>query len=348
MFIKNLQFAFRNFKKNKATTAINILGLAVGISASIVIFLIVRYDYSFDKWEPNQKNIYRVVTKLGGFGMNAGVSITSPKTIREKVPGLKTMAQFIESPFDKLDVSIPQGDKPVPKTFKDVEDMAFADENYFTIFPHQWLAGSVQSLAQPYHTVLSLSQAKRFFPDLSPDKIIGKEIVFNDSVTTTVSGIVADLKHHSDFDNKIFVSLKTFTDTNLKTLIGDSWTAIASQSQCFYVLQDGADTGKINKQIKQLYADHEQGWEPSQMFIGRLQSLDNIHFDKYVNGKADKSTLRNLLLLALFLLLLGAINFINLSTAQSTLRAKEIGVRKTFGSNKKQIIYMENQFFFCV
>ncbi|HEY0298224.1 MAG TPA: FtsX-like permease family protein [Arachidicoccus sp.] len=340
MFIKNLQFAFRNFKKNRVITAINILGLAVGISASIVLFLMVDYDFSFDRWEPRKNDIYRVYTKVGSLGTNSGVSLAVPEAINQHITGIEAIAHFIQAPFD-ISVAIPNVLNGRPKVFIKNDDVSFADDNYFKIFPHQWLAGNrINALSGLNQVVFSESEAKKYFPDMALEKMIGQPVIFNDSINTTLTGIVADLKGQTDFDNKIFISLSTYMETNLKMSQGSGgWSSVNGSSQCFILLHQGADIANINVQLKKLYVENQKEDDEKYMQIGVLQPLSGIHFNTSIDGKVSKSSLMNLSVLALLLLLLAAINFINLSTAQSTLRAKEIGVRKTFGGNNRQIIY---------
>jgi ABC-type antimicrobial peptide transport system permease subunit len=333
MFFKNLKFAFNIFKKNKAGTAINVLGLAVGISATIVIALIVQYDYSFDKWQPQKENIYRINT-LFGDRINPGISIPTPAAIKENIPGIETVAHFAGAWFDNAVIT----EKSKRKTFTQWGKTVFADENYFKIFPHQWLAGNATSLSQLNNIVLSKSEAERFFGNVNLNQVIGKTITFNDSINLTVAGIVADLKEHTDFDNKNFVSLKTFMETPLKNSLGTiSWGSVNSASNCFLLLNKSANIANINTQLKNMYEANQKDFK--YLLIGVLQPLSDVHFNTDIDGSVSKSSLRNLVALAFVLLLLAVINFVNLSTAQSTLRAKEIGIRKTFGGSKKQIVY---------
>ncbi|ANI90000.1 hypothetical protein A9P82_12330 [Arachidicoccus ginsenosidimutans] len=340
MFFKNLQYAFKIFKKNRATTAINILGLAVGISAAIVIFLIVRYDYSFDNWEPQKENIYRVYTSMPPFGTNSGISVPAADAIPSNIPGIQASAHFMQSFLQNPTVTIPNKQNSKGVTLSKNDDISFADENYFKIFPHQWLQGSAaSSLSQINQVVISKTEAEKYFPHVALDKVIGRSMIFEDSIQTVVSGIVADLKEHTDFDNKIFISLKTYNARFKASGMTPNWRNVDGSSQFLVRLNPKTNPETVNRQLKNLFIENEKGVEEKDLWIGQLQPLSDVHFNTHIDGTVSKSSLRNLGLLALFLLLLAAINFINLSTAQSTLRAKEIGVRKTFGSNNRQIVY---------
>ncbi len=346
MFKNYFKIALRNFKKNKVTTAINVLGLSVGISASIVIFLIVQYDYSFDKWEPQANNIY-VVNAQGDRGDFFGVPVPAGDAIKNQITGIETMCRYMSFPELDFITTASSYKNEKSKIFNDEKDVVFADENYFKIFPHQWLRGNPSlSLSQPNEVVLSVSVAQKYFPGLSLDEITGKRIVYGDSTNVVVSGIVADLKQHTDFDDKSFISYSTFTSSSRwnHNSIFQSWNFPVSGFHCFLRLYKNTNAANVDGQLKKLYNANVKEIDPNFKFTASLQPLTEIHFGlntngKLTNGKADKSVLINLTALAIALLLLAAINFINLSTAQSTLRAKEIGVRKTFGSSKTQIIY---------
>ncbi|SEA60456.1 duplicated orphan permease [Arachidicoccus rhizosphaerae] len=337
LFKRNLLIAFRNFKKSKATTAIHILGLAVGISASLVIFLIVRYDFSFDKWEPEADQIYRLYTQTGTEGTNAGVNLLAPDAIRQNVTGISHVAQVCAADF--LNYAKVQT-KADWKTVSDWGATVFVDANYFNLFPYQWLAGSPGVLNELNTIVLSTSEAGKFFPGVNYNEVVGKVISFDDSVNVTVRGIVQDQKQHTDFKFDNFISLSTFTKTPLINSYGTiSWSSVNGYAQCLVRLVPGVNPQKVGKQIKDLYLANTKDQKAKWRQLGVLQPLSDVHFNMKIDGRVSKSSLLNLGVLALLLLLLAAINFINLSTAQSTLRAREIGVRKSFGSSNKKIIY---------
>ncbi|MFT4203129.1 MAG: ABC transporter permease [Chitinophagaceae bacterium] len=342
MFKNYFKTAFRSLMKNKATSIINILGLSIGISAALIIFLIIQHEYSFDKWEPNGERIYRVYTQWGELGTNSGISVLAPKAITDKVTSIDAVAHYIDEAMDDATIEIARNGKGQRKIVNSAKGTIFADDQYFQIFPMKWLAGNPKSLNELNHVVLSESKAKYFFPNVPTNNIIGRQLVFNDSINTVITGIVADVKQTTDFDNKIFISLKTVTETNLqKSLIGTpDWTNVSYASQCLVLLHPNANPTQVNKQIQQLFKDNIHNDNPKDIVpYGRLQALQDIHLNPQVTpGNGAQKNLRNIALLAVVLTLLAVINFVNLTTAQSTLRAKEVGVRKTFGGNKQQII----------
>src|SRR5690625_3391119 len=141
MFKNHLKSAIRRLLKNKTLTIITVLGLSIGISAALVIYQIVQYDYSFDQYEPDRDRIFRVVTQ-GNNWKNAGVPSPLHEVIQEGIAGVKTTAPFFEQNGWGTKIDVPQNNGQAPKAFKKQEDIVFADGNYFHIFPHQWLEGS--------------------------------------------------------------------------------------------------------------------------------------------------------------------------------------------------------------
>ncbi|ANI89888.1 hypothetical protein A9P82_11675 [Arachidicoccus ginsenosidimutans] len=338
MFTHYLKVAWINLRKNTAASFINILGLAIGISASLIIFMIVRYDSSFDKWEPHNQNVYRVYTYSGADDINSGVTTALPQAIRDKVAGVDVVSHVLL--LNGSSAALVETGKGAMKPFPKNNGVVFADAGFFSVFPHKWLVGNPKSaLDVPNTIVISKSSAEIFFPKQNLSDIIGKRIIFSDSINVTVSGIVDDLKENSDFNYKIFISYPTITSSErLKKLYGwEHWGHVSYASLCVVRLKDGTNPALVEKQLKEIdYANNKpdpgmSGDEP------KLLPISQNHYAMDVDGTISKATLFNLSLIALFILSLAVINYINLSTAQSSLRAKEVGVRKTFGGSERQI-----------
>src|SRR6185312_4240684 len=331
--IKNyFKAALRNLRSNKLYSAINIFGLAIGISSSLVIFLIVQYDFSFDKFENGRDRIYRLVSEDSHSARVAPFPMVD--AVRKEVTGLKVAAPLILW-NDDVKVSINKL-KEQPATFKNEPNIVFTDNEYFKLINYKWLAGSAESsLSAASRTVITEENAKRFFPRLPLDEIIGKEITFNDTVPTTVTGIVENLKGHTDFQLQTFVSIATRQSLYPHHL--PNWKI--GSCQLFLKLQKNASPKIINSELEKIYLSHS-GQSDIKF---RLQPLSALHFsnvtDDFVERKAYLPALYGLMAVAGILLLLACINFINLTTAQSSQRAKEIGIRKTLGGSRKQLIF---------
>lgn len=345
--LKNyLQIAIRTLLKNKVFTAINILGLAIGISASLVIYLLVNYHFSFDKFEKNGDRIYRVVSNFTFSGEayhNSGVPDPMAAAVKREFTGLDAVVSFRTWNGD-VKVSVPAAGKPQPAVFKKQKHFVFADSNYINMVGYKWIAGSSKtSLNNPYNTVLTESYAKLYFPELNTSQVVGKEILLDDTIRATISGIVKDIDKNTDFTFKAFMAYSTLENTSLKPGNWTSWGSTNGVQQLYLKLSPATSTAKIEKQLATLYEKNnkrEAGDNSKTWHI--LQPLKDVHFNAdygtYDSATAHRPTLYGLLAVAVFLLILGCINFINLTTAHASQRAKEIGIRKTMGSTRKQLI----------
>lgn len=339
--------ALRNFWRHKVFSLINIFGLAIGISASLVIYLIVQYEFSFDKFHKDGDRIYRVVSKIEFPDLtihNSGVPVPTAKAIRNEVTGLEGVTHFI-TPYN-IKVAVPLTGNQSPAVFKKQKDIIYADEEYFNIFNYEWLAGSSASaLKDPLQVVLTESRAKAYFANMANGDIVGKRIIYDDSIQTVVSGVVKDIDNITDFRFKEFISRATIENTGLKGQWNwDEWGGINSSSQLFVKLANGTPPLQIEKQLETVRNKYREKKDKESKDDTKhfLQPVTDIHFntdyDAFDQRQAHKPILFALLVVAAFLLSLGCINFINLTTAQASQRAKEIGIRKTLGGGKAQLI----------
>ena len=342
-----LTIAYRNFTRNKIFSLINVLGLSIGISSALVIFLIVHYDFSFDQFEKDSDRIYRVVTNMSFAGTPmhfSGVSSPLAGAVRSEVSGIEETVgfhQFNGNP--KVNIRRKDGEKAFQINHQ--EDIIFADSSYFKLIPYQWLAGSPEiSLLDPFRVVLTEERAKTYFPSMPFSEMIGKQILYDDSITTTVSGIVKNQAANTDFIFKEFISQSTIPSSGLKNnYTWTEWSMVSSGSQLFVKLKPQASVKTVEGQLEAILKKNDKGSnENGVTTVYKLQPFSNIHFNSeygvYSDHMANKPTLYGLLAVAAFLLVLGCINFINLTTAQASQRAKEIGIRKTMGSSGSQLM----------
>lgn len=340
-----LSVAFRHFGKNKIFTSINVLGLSIGISAALVICLIVQYDFTFDDFHKDSDRIYRAVTKStfsDEVYPNPGITSPMADALRKEGTGVELVAPLRTEWLMKVSVPTTTSDKPV--VFKKQKNIVYVDEAYFRLFTYKWLAGNpAASLKNPYQVVLTQSAAAIYFPAAGPAELVGRDLYFNDTVHTTVSGIVADFENNSDFNFKVFISRATLETASLKPRDWEQWNNTNSSSQLWLKLATGTPVKKVESQMAALYENNRHK-EPGESGKTEhfLQPLRDMHFNaeygNYDSHMGHKPTLYGLLAVAVFLLILGCINFINLTTAQASQRAKEIGIRKTMGSSKQQLM----------
>ncbi|HTS46282.1 MAG TPA: ABC transporter permease [Puia sp.] len=323
MFRNYFKTAWRTLWKNKIFSAINVVGLAIGVSASLVMYLIASYNLSFDKFEKDGDLTYRVVWTLVAPDINnhlTGITYAMPDAIKKEITGLDVVAPF--SIFNnKPKISVPVANKAESAVFKYQSGFVYADEYYFNLIGYNWLAGSAKtSLQQPYQTVLTESAAALYFPNLQPGQIVGRHFYLDDTIAVTVTGIVNEITANTDFTFKVFVSEPTLETTRLRPPYYNNWTSSNGNSQLYVKLAAGASPDKIQKEITALYYRNapkkpEDNFEVNYL----LQPLNDIRFsanyNTYTIPKGSTDTLFGLLAVALFLLLLGCINFINLTTA---------------------------------
>lgn len=343
MFKNYFTVAFRTFWRNKTFSFINIVGLAIGISASLVIYLIVAYDFGFDKFEPDRSRIYRVVTDMHFPDQdfkNPGVPLPLPAAAKTELTGIEIAAPFHTGNGD-INVVVNGGNNK-PVVFKKQNSIIYADDNYFKLIPYTWLAGSSQdALKDPFTVVLTESRARSYFPFADVKQAVGQVITYNDSIKARVTGIVKDVTETTDFNFKEFISYSTIENTGLKNNMGyGEWGSVSSSSQLYLKLSEGTAPAQVNKQIAAIHKKNAKNAYLEMSYL--LQPFDDIHFNSDYNAYGDRQahrpTLYGLLIFAAILLLLGCINFINLTTAQAVQRAKEIGIRKTMGGSKGQLV----------
>lgn len=339
MFRNFFKTGWRSLVRNKAYTGINILGLALGISACLVIFLIVNHELSYDTFHPDKERIYRIVGSRQ-FKKEAPQSLgyipaPLPMRVREQLTGLEEVAGFYNY-YAKI--TVPQAGNEV-KSFESLRDLPspviVAEAPYFDIFQYQWLAGNAATaLKEPFKVVLTAATAQKYFGELPANQYIGREVIYNDSLHVQVSGIVQDWAHFTDFGFTDFISFPTVQHSFLKNSIEmDSWGVWDFYSQGIVKLANAVSPAQVEAQFPRFFKDNIRGEGAL-----KLQPLSDIHFNEdYQDGYARKvhlPTLYGLMGIALFILLIAVVNFINLSTAQSLKRSKEIGIRKVLGSNR--------------
>jgi len=341
--IKNyLKTALRTLRRNKLFSVINVLGLSIGLSAALIIYLIAQYDFSFEQARKDKDRLYRVVTTMSFSGSsypNSGTPYPLIEATRREVHGIDGSANFFTINGKS---SIPrQGAAPVE--FKRLTNLIYADEHYFQLFPAQWLAGGPAPLNELFHVTLTESRVQTYFPGLSPDQAIGRTVIYDDSIPCTVTGVIKDDKSKTDLAFQEFISLPTIKRSSSSDQPGSDWSSVSSNTQFFIRLEKGVQPMQIERQLATLRKKYSNDAKDTiDKVVQSLQALTSIHYtgtyDAFGQRQASKAALYGLLVVAIFLLSLGSINFINLTTAQAAQRAKEIGIRKTIGGSRRQLV----------
>jgi ABC-type antimicrobial peptide transport system permease subunit len=324
--------AWRTMTRNKMYTAINVLGLSLGISACLIVYLVVSHEFSFDKFHPGKERIYRVRSSDESnsdrryFPSTPGPAYPA---FRDAFVGAEALAgaHWLEA---KSTIT----EKGEVKHFdRNSVRGVIVNPEYFKIFQYEWLAGNMSTLSEPMKVVLTESRARTYFGSLAPHEVVGKTVTYNDSLNVVVSGIVKDWTENSDFKQSEFVSFSTIENTFLRKKIQlDNWGMNLSSSQVYIKLNEGSDAKTVALELT-----NAARARTTEKVLFSLEPITEVHFQSEDNS-ALLANLYVLVGLAAFILVIAAINFINLSTAQSIRRSREIGIRKVLGSMKLQII----------
>jgi ABC-type antimicrobial peptide transport system permease subunit len=338
--LKNyLATALRNLSRNKTYAAINIFGLALGITCSLVIFLAVKFELSFDTFHAKKDQIYRINTHVQFQGQdNALPNVAFPliEALRNEIPQLAeaTVVNYVGGGM----ISIARDGQELLR-YQEENGITYVEPRFFDMFDYTWVEGSPQhSLKEPRSVVLTESQAMKYFNDKSP---VGKVLRLDNTYDLKVTGIVKDFPANTDFPFTVIVSHATLNDV-FSEQDRNNWVNLNYATQGYVILPKPANIKNLQAQIGDFtakYMDAEEVKKRSYV----LQPLSSIHFNEkygnYSNRVVAKETMWSLSLIGIFLIITACINFVNLATAQAMKRAKEIGVRKVLGSSRSQLFW---------
>jgi predicted permease len=340
MFKNYLKTAFRNLKRNKAYGIINVLGLTVGIAACLLIFLVIRFETSFDNFHAKRNNIYRVASKFqtqDGVNYSGGVSFPVAPGLRIDFPQLKEVASIFRSGNDQITIENPNENGQ--RKFQ--TDVYYAEPEFFKMFDFGWLYGDAKTaLTEPASAALTQEIAEKYFGDWHA--AIGKTIKYNndDKQVYKINGILKNVPANTDFPLTVVVSYATMKTRNFSKQL-DDWVSTFGQAYSFVELPENYSADKMNAELVGFAKKHKPADYTKDSYV--LQPLSDMHFNKdfgnYSRRTFSKSLVTALSLIGLFLLIIACVNFINLATAQAVNRSKEVGVRKVLGSNRKQLAF---------
>jgi putative ABC transport system permease protein len=347
--LKNyLLITLRNLIKEKVFTTINLLGLAVGITCFITLMLFVFDELGYDTFHKNADNIYRVYVHSN---INGEESV-NPKSAVPIGPTLKNTFAEVEN-FTRIafpgNLELKYGDK----VFREVKIYA-VDSTYFEVFDFPLIAGDRHTLlVNPYSIVLTETAARRYFGDENP---LGKTIIVDDKDSYLVTGVMKDFPNKSHFACDFLMSMSTFPQSESQYWLDQGNTT-------YIVLREGANPEEFQKKMSSLVSKYLAPQVEKVIgismkdFIAKgniyeylLQPLTSIYlysereYGLDMNAEwgqvksSDIAYVYIVSIIAFSILLLAVINFINLSTAKSEKRAKEVGIRKTLGSDRKKLI----------
>jgi putative ABC transport system permease protein len=318
--------AWRSITRYKLYSSLNILGLALGIASCIIIFLVVKYELGYDGFNKKADRIYRVT--LNAIDFNPSVSMAVAPALRTSFPELEQVSQV----WHQSDGLITIGQTRYPE-----KNYAYADAQFPKIFDYEWLSGNAgTALADPNSVVLTQTLAKKYFGD---NNAMGQIINLDNHANLKVTGIIKDVPGNTSFPFTFLVSFETVKN-DVKGMMNQFY-AIAG-GNTYILVPPGYNIENLRKNIP-LFIETHWGKDIAKEARLPMQPLRDIHFDqRYLNSDVTPTTSKEtywaLAAVAIFIIVIACINFINLATAQAIRRAREIGVRKVLGSNRSQLI----------
>jgi ABC-type antimicrobial peptide transport system permease subunit len=340
MFKNYIILALRNIKRNKLRTVIHLMGLAIGLSICFLIFNVVWHANSFDKFHPEPDRIFRINTLTSYEGGEQYPNFGTPgplgEVIDEEISGIEKKARLYTL-WGALVVDPTNG-----KVFGRSNEITFSDRGFFEIFPRKWLSGNPSTaLENPSSAVISQASMEKYFPGSDPQEVLGKELMWidTDTILAQVTGVVEDFSQNTDFIFKDFISYSTIKHIQKENWYGiDSWGNVNSSSQLFVKSQPGKTPEQFAAEFETLVSKYYPKVSDNTTSFS-AEPLEEFHFNQnYNNTTVSKVYLKGLIFIAGLILLLACLNFINLETAQAIGRAKEVGIRKTLGGNRGQLI----------
>jgi len=336
-----IKTAFRNLGRRKNYTIINIAGLAAGIAICLVLFIVIRYEMSFDDYHGKKDRIYRVLTEYHhadapDIFYGRGIPYPMPEGLKANFPQVETLAPVYADNNDQLLITDENGS--IIKKFKEENGVFFTTPSFFSIFDFPLLSGSYVTLKEPNNVLIAKETAEKYFGDwkTAMGKTIRLKSSYGDDVLK-VSGILATIPANTDFQFKLAVAYGTgFTGNYIAK--STNWDGTGSAFGCYLLLRHTTSVGNFNQQLR-AYSKKVKSPENKDSHI--IQPLKAVHYDTQAGNNSNNTISRELLnalwLIGAFILLIACVNFINLSTAQAVNRSKEVGIRKVLGSNRQSL-----------
>ena len=342
--LKNyLLTTLRNFRRNKVNTIINAVGLAFSMACCIAIYAFVKHEYSFDSFHSKADRIYRVVGQYeGNEGVQYNGSVTYPLSaaLRNDFPDLPLVTKVVA--FHEAILKTSDEASPILVNFERGFGMAYADEYFLRMFDHPLLAGDRKSLlTTPDEVVLTQEIANRLYgKDYKGryDELLGKTLIVNQE-SYQISGVLRDIPSTSNVVFSLLLSTKVYERD--KPWLEEGWGNVNSNWLTFLLLPEAEDPARLESQLiafKDKYHDEEAAVKQTY----HLQPLLEVHTDERYEGTIYATPailIGAFVAMGMIVLLTACINFINLATAQSVRRAKEIGIRKTLGGVRSQLMF---------
>ncbi|MEI9921047.1 MAG: ABC transporter permease [Bacteroidota bacterium] len=326
MILHNLKSAVRSMGHNKLFSGINVIGLAIGIASSLLILAWVQYEYSYNHFIGNYKDIYQVKVNLtynGSITTDTGCPLPMYYDLRESDSRIKDVC-FTSNCFGH---TLRVKDKTAYK-----EVLAVSKE-FLAMFDIPIIKGDVRSLDDPYSIMINENVAKEFFGDKDP---IGQFITYDNEAELKVTGVYKNVPYNSDF--WFMALIPADYDKHWINIDKDKWDSF--YPTIYLRLHDNSSADEVSAGIGNMIKKHFDDGTHPQPFLHQLDRWHLYsHFEDGVEAGGKIEYVRMFTWIAVFILIIACINYVNLSTARSERRAREVGIRKVIGSRRLQLIW---------
>ncbi|MBK0378644.1 ABC transporter permease [Mucilaginibacter segetis] len=336
--IKNLfKTAWRNISRQRSYTLINIIGLGAGISVCLVIFVLIQFHSGFDNFHTKKDRIYRLLTEYHhadskdifyGYGIARAV----PRAIKNDIPEIEEIVPIYQQNDEQIQVL--NGDGQIDKKFKEARGVVATTPAFFKVFDFPLLEGDkTTALRDPNSVILSKETAEKYFGDWH--QAMGKSIKWNNHDVLKVNGILATIPKNTDFQFNVIISMGTGPTAGL--LKSDDYNSTGTYFGCYALTKPNVTEAHLTNSLRAFIKKHRA---PENQDSEVAQPLSKVHFDtigNYSESSISPQMIKMLWLIAVFILIIACVNFVNLATAQAVNRAKEVGIRKVLGGNRGQL-----------
>ncbi|MBD0260540.1 MAG: ABC transporter permease, partial [Cytophagales bacterium] len=333
MFKNYFTVAVRNLQRHKGYSLINILGLAIGLACCITIFLFVRDELRYDTFHANADRIYRIQNNTSSDGHQRRMASTPPAfgtTMKQVFPEIQQSVRL----FNLWQQLVTYEDKKYLE-----KGFVLADSTIFDVFSLPLALGNPrEALSGPNSLVISESLARKYFGNENP---LNKELTLGGSTKMRITGVLKELPSYSHLKISALGSLRFLKNLGVDAARLESWRW--QMMYTYVMLPEGYDPGKLEAKLPAFLKQYAEARLEGGKYEARLQPLRDIHlhstgleFDMAQTG--DIRYVYAFSAIALFALLIACFNFMNLSTARSAQRAKEVGLRKVIGADRMQLV----------
>ena len=339
MLLNHIKIAWRILRKEKLYTGINIFGLTLGISGFLMISIFIQDELSYDRFFPESENVFRISSHWGDFATASYATAPPPlgPRIRSDIPEVEAITRLLK--WNDFTIQTAEGAN-LGQIFRE-DKVYYAEPGFFAVFDLPVAAGNkLRALSAPDFIVITASAAKKYFGNLKPEEVIGKQLLVgsNNPVLREIALVIQDIpeQSHLDFDMLVYEA-----EMHQEIFLMDNW----SWSILYTYAKFPAEKSEVVQgKLDQLAANYAKpALNQNLDYNLRAMPVQDIHLQSHflreIKPNSHKSYVYIFGLTGIFILLLACVNFMNLATAKAGFRTMEVGVRKVLGSGKSQLVW---------